>query len=255
MVEPLRILSDKLIGKKSISINIFSDFIDTHRDQLLYITNFDNIDNDFNYNKIGIKRMIYDILLNIILRIEKTSDAKNLLEKLINVGFQPNICFPNEQPLIFFASLHYRTELLEVMLKNGINPNCPTRNYILENVDSPLDFILRYRGNISKNKEERLKTIKILLDYGTLINNKLLIELLQNEFIPNMTNNINENCVEFYLKYHKNITIPLDIARHILKISFPLSLKTICKFVLTNKLNLNIRNLIENRILPESIYY
>ena len=66
MVEPLRILSDKLIGKKSISIDIFSDFIDTHRDQLLYITNFDNIDNDFNYNKIGIKRMIYDILLNIL---------------------------------------------------------------------------------------------------------------------------------------------------------------------------------------------
>ena len=31
--------------------------------------------------------------------------------------------------------------------------------------------------------------------------------------------------------------------------------KTICKFVLTNKLNLDIRNLIENRILPESIYY
>ena len=27
------------------------------------------------------------------------------------------------------------------------------------------------------------------------------------------------------------------------------------KFVLTNKLNLDIRNLIENRILPESIYY
>jgi hypothetical protein len=170
------------------------------------------------------KRMTYDMVLNIILHMNDT-DAETQLQKLFEKGIDPNIHTPTEHSLIFYASLHYRHRLVKLLLENGADPNVPARNQILSNADSPLEFLLRLVYSVSdydKIKENRLKTIQLLLDYSTYITKTMLQSLIKEKV--------------FLLRQ-------------------PVSLQTLCKFTVVNDLKLNLRDLIDNRIIPASITY
>ena len=172
------------------------------------------------------QRMTYETLLNIIIHMNDTDAAETLLQELFEKGIDPNIHTPKGHSPIFYASIHYRHRLVKLLLENGADPNVPTRNQILSNDNSPLEFLLKRLYSISnydKIKENRLKTIQLLLDYGTHIT-KTMLQSLINEKVFSL-------------------------------IKQPVSLQTLCKFTVVNDLKLNLSDLINNRIIPASITY
>ena len=244
---PLQTFLNKLYMEKSdIPVKTYTDFIDKHKDQILQ-------NNEEN------KTILYDIIVYIIIHINDIDYAETLLLKLFDIGINPNIKITTNHPFIFYASLHYKHRLVKVLLENGGDPNVPTRNKILSNVNSPLEFLLNQSYSVSnydKIKENRLKTIQHLLDYGTFITDISILQKLKTEYIRNTTQNtINDN-IQFYLKYRKNITIKDNgIILNILEIKPPFSLQTLCKFSVVSDLKLNLQSLIDNRIIPSCITF
>lgn len=184
---------------------------------------------------------------------------KILLLKLFDIGIDPNINITTNHSLVFYASLHYKHRLVKVLLENGENPNVPTRNILLSNVNSPLEFLLNKCYSVSnydKIKEKRLKTIQHLLDYGTFITDISILQKLKTEYILNTTQNTITDNIQFYLKYRKNITIKDNgIILNILEIKPPFSLQTLCKFSVVSELKLDPQSLIDNRIIPSCITF
>lgn len=252
---PIQTLLDKLYTKKTnIPVRIYTELLEIHKDQITK-----KIQNMIQNDEIETKKMIYDILLYIIIHIDDTDYAVTLLQKLLDIGIDPNIYTPTGHSMIFYASLHYRHRLVKVLLENGANPNVPTRNQILSNENSPLEFLLKqvYADiNYNKIKEHRLKTIQLLLDYSTYITDIPMLQRLKDEYIVNTTQNTMSDNINFYLKYKKNITIVDNtIIKNILQIKPPFSLQTSCKFVVINDLKLNLHNLVDNRIIPACITF
>ena len=161
--------------------------------------------------------------------------------------------------MLFYASLHYKHRLVKVLLENGENPNVPTRNILLSNVNAPLEFLLNrcYSSyNYDTIKENRLKTIQHLLDYATYITDIPMLQVLKDEYIRNTSQNTIDDNIQFYFKYRKNITITDNtIILNILEIKQPLSLQTLCKFYVLNDLKLDPQSLVDNRIIPQCITF
>ena len=247
---PLQTFLDKLyLEKSSIPVKTYTDFIDIHKEQIIKI--FQNYEEN--------KSIIYDILINIIIHINDTDYAEILLLKLFDIGIDPNIHITTNHSLLFYASLHYKHRLVKVLLENGENPNIPTRNIVLSNYNSPLEFLLNrcYSSyNYDKIKENRLKTIKHLLDCGTYITDIPMLKVLKDEYIRNTSQNTVNDNIQFYFKYRKNITIKDNtIILNILEIQQPLSLQTLCKFSVLNVLKLDPQSLVDNRIIPSCITF
>lgn len=242
---PLRELFSLFCSKSDKII----EFIDKHKDQIIQI-----IQNN-EKNKI----ILYDIIVHIIIHINDIDYAETLLLKLFDMGVNPNINTTINHSLLFYASLHYNHRLVKVLLENGADPNVPTRNKILSNVNSPLEFLLNQSYSVSnydKIKEKRLKTIQHLLDYGTFITDISMLQILKDEYIRNTTQNTITDNIQFYLKYRKNITIKDNsIILNILEIKPPFSLQTLCKFSVVSDLKLNPQSLIDNRIIPSCITF
>ena len=248
---PLQTFLDKLYLEKSgIPVKTYTDFIDIHKDQIIKILE------DYEENK----RIIYDILINIIIHINDTDYAEILLLKLFDIGIDPNIHITTNHSLLFYASLHYKHRLVKVLLENGENPNVPTRNIVLSNYNSPLEFLLnRYYSSYNYDtikEKNRLKTIQHLLDYGTYITDIPMLQVLKDEYIRNTSQNTVNDNIQFYFKYRKNITITDNtIILNILEIQQPLSLQTLCKFSVLNVLKLDPQSLVDNRIIPQCITF
>ena len=246
---PIQTFLDNLhMEKTGISVRIYTEFLEIHKDQIIKMIQDDDI---------GTKGMIYDILLNIVVHMNDTDYAETLLLKLFETGINPNVYTPTNHSVIFYASLHYRHRLVKVLLENRADPNVPTRNTILSNENSPLEFLLNlvYSDiDYNKKKEDRLKTIQLLLDYGTFITDIPMLQQLKNEYIAFTTQNTISDNIKFYLKYRKNITIESNtIIMNILQIKPPFSLQTLCKFTVVNDLKLDLRDLVDNRIIPDCI--
>ena len=236
--------------KNNSPVRTYTKFLEIHKDQISF-----QIRND----PIGTKKLTYDILLYIIVHIDDTYYAELLLQKLLDMGIDPDIYTPGNHSMIFYATLHQRHELVKVLLKNGANPNVPTRNTILSNDNSPLEYMLNaptyyFQDGKHRLRNNRLKIIQLLLDYGTYITNKSMLHQLKDEYIVNTTQNTVSDNIKFYLKYRKNITIADNtIVKNILQIKPPFSLQTLCKFTVVDDLKLNLRNLADNRIIPDCI--